>query len=163
MEMTTEKTGKQTPEERRARSAARSLAYYYAHKKERNDYKREYRKKHAQERNIKRRAEYATIPSEERSRRRRIKGLAEYGLNSAQYNKMFAEQNGRCAICGRQGSEFKRALSIDHNHKTKHVRGLLCPNCNTGLGLFGSDEHGTEILCAAIGYLKNNDKLLRLA
>lgn len=43
---------------------------------------------------------------------------------------MYRLQEGKCAICKRHESEFKRRLSVDHNHKTGKVRGLLCFQCN---------------------------------
>ena len=46
---------------------------------------------------------------------------------------MFKEQNGNCAICGLP--ELMQRLSVDHNHKTGTVRGLLCKRCNTRLSL----------------------------
>lgn len=83
-----------------------------------------------------------------------------FGIDLIQYNKMLAEQNGCCAICGRHKSELKRNFSVDHNHDTNEIRGLLCQSCNHGLGCFRSDD-GLELLCSAISYLKNNDKLWR--
>jgi len=85
--------------------------------------------------------------------------LAKHGLTLEAYDKMFEQQNGVCAICGlpetRKNQYGTRKLSVDHDHLTGKVRGLLCSNCNQGIGHLKSDEHGTEILCAAIGYLKN--------
>ncbi len=57
-----------------------------------------------------------------------------YGVTPEQFNKLYVEQEGCCAICGTHQSEFKRALSVDHNHKTKVIRGLLCNNCNMAIG-----------------------------
>lgn len=54
-----------------------------------------------------------------------------YGLSVLEYNQMLARQDFRCAICGDDESAFH----VDHNHKTNKVRGLLCGNCNTGIGL----------------------------
>jgi uncharacterized protein with ParB-like and HNH nuclease domain len=39
-------------------------------------------------------------------------------------------QDDKCAICGRPESDFKNRLAVDHNHRTKKVRGLLCFQCN---------------------------------
>ena len=58
-----------------------------------------------------------------------------YGITLEDYNRMFAEQNGCCAMCGRHQSEFKRRLAVDHDHKTSKVRGLLCTGCNVKLGV----------------------------
>lgn len=88
--------------------------------------------------------------------------MEKFGIDFLQYNKILAEQNGCCAICGRHKSEFKRALAVDHNHDTKEIRGLLCHTCNNGIGCFKSDQ-GLELLCSAISYMKNNDKIWRTA
>ncbi len=53
-----------------------------------------------------------------------------YGISLDQYNIMLKLQNHACAICERHKSEFARSLSVDHDHKTKQVRGLLCFYCN---------------------------------
>jgi hypothetical protein len=42
----------------------------------------------------------------------------------------FRKQNGRCAICDKHQSNFKRRLNLDHNHKSGQIRGLLCYYCN---------------------------------
>lgn len=76
--------------------------------------------------------------------------LKQLGVTTEDYNKMFDEQNGKCAICGKHQIELKRPLHIDHCHKTKKVRGLLCSNCNTGIGLLQED---IENLRCAILYL----------
>lgn len=62
---------------------------------------------------------------------------AKYGITSEQYNYMFYTQHGLCAICGTK-PKHKRTnyLFIDHDHKTKQVRGLLCTKCNLGIGQF---------------------------
>ena len=63
-------------------------------------------------------------------------------------------QNGCCAICkGEEPSDFKGRLSIDHDHSSGKIRGLLCMKCNSGLGMFNDDE---DILLNAIKYLKGN-------
>lgn len=58
----------------------------------------------------------------------------EYGINLKDYNDMFATQKGKCKICGVHQLEMKKKLSIDHNHDTGMVRGLLCIPCNAALG-----------------------------
>lgn len=73
-----------------------------------------------------------------------------YGLAVGQYEQMLTEQGSVCLICRRpcpRGGE----LSVDHDHATGRVRGLLCQNCNSGLGMFQDDP---ALLGAAIDYLK---------
>lgn len=73
-----------------------------------------------------------------------------YDILEKDYNKMFWEQDGRCAICRKHQTELKKTLSVDHNHITGKVRGLLCHNCNMAIGLF--KENKNNLLCA-INYL----------
>ena len=69
-----------------------------------------------------------------------------YGITKEQYEKLLEEQGGRCAICKRF-----RKLVVDHDHKTKQVRGLLCSGCNILLGHLGDDS---SLLENGIKYLK---------
>lgn len=74
-----------------------------------------------------------------------------YLLDYDEYIKMYESQNGKCAICGDEkilGGQG--GLLIDHCHRNKNVRGLLCTNCNSGLGKFKDD---VLILTRAINYL----------
>ncbi|KKN26953.1 hypothetical protein LCGC14_0869490 [marine sediment metagenome] len=64
---------------------------------------------------------------------------------------MFSTQNGECAICGTHSSELDQALSVDHDHSTGKVRGLLCNSCNLMLGLVKDD---ISTLLAAIDHLR---------
>ena len=59
----------------------------------------------------------------------------EYGITLEKYNEMFKQQEGRCAICQRHQNELTRTLCVDHNHKTKEVRSLLCVTCNTDVSV----------------------------
>ena len=76
------------------------------------------------------------------SHRRRL-----YGLNEEEYNNMILSQNNLCAICNKPSD---KTLHIDHDHATGMVRGLLCHNCNTGIGMLQED---LIILNRAIEYL----------
>ena len=67
---------------------------------------------------------------------------------------MLQEQNNSCAICGINQSETVRKLSVDHNHETNQVRGLLCNACNLGLGQF---KDSVVFLSYAIEYLEQHD------
>lgn len=69
-----------------------------------------------------------------------------YGIDLEFFNKLKIEQNNCCKICKKVTEKFH----VDHDHDTKKVRGLLCSNCNTGIGLFYED---LTILNQAILYL----------
>ena len=79
----------------------------------------------------------------------------DYGISEADHSAMLAAQNGVCALCGNPPQEGgKRAASrlhVDHNHKTKQVRQMLCLNCNHGLGKF---RENPELLRKAADYLE---------
>lgn len=68
---------------------------------------------------------------------------SKYGISPEDYSRMFADQNGKCAVCGVEGSDKpgdkkKPRLAIDHCHTTGKVRGLLCGPCNRAEGLLKS-------------------------
>lgn len=69
-----------------------------------------------------------------------------YGISEEEFVALKKSQKGRCAICDRRPKKFH----VDHNHRTGEVRGLLCPKCNLGLGLF--DESPAHLLLA-VAYL----------
>jgi Autographiviridae endonuclease VII len=73
-----------------------------------------------------------------------------YGLTLEAYEGLLETQGGGCAVCGATSSG-KRSLSVDHCHETGAVRGILCGNCNAGLGKF---KDSIEMLETAIGYLR---------
>ena len=57
----------------------------------------------------------------------------KYGITLEEYDQMFEQQGGVCAICGEP--QLGKRLSVDHSHTTGKVRGLLCYICNTRLGI----------------------------
>jgi hypothetical protein len=68
-------------------------------------------------------------------------------------------QGGKCAICGKVpcgNSPTTRSLHVDHDHATGRLRGLLCLNCNHGLGKFSDNP---ALLVAAVDYLLRHRKL----
>lgn len=74
-----------------------------------------------------------------------------YGISLEIYNNMRENQDYRCAICTRSESQFAYKLAVDHCHKTGQIRGLLCIDCNTGLGKFRDNKY---VLLKAISYLE---------
>lgn len=84
---------------------------------------------------------------------RERKLFAQYRMTENDFNRMWKEQNGNCAICEvpmlpRGKKRF--SASIDHNHETGEVRGLLCSRCNKGIGSLRDDP---EVLQKAADYL----------
>jgi hypothetical protein len=78
--------------------------------------------------------------------RKERKLIAHYGLTLLEFTAMQAEQKGLCKMnCGKLGT------NVDHCHSTGKVRGLLCSNCNTGLGLFNDNP---ELLRLAAHYVE---------
>lgn len=87
--------------------------------------------------------------------------VRRYGIGVEEYNIMVQNQQGLCKICkkpevilgpGKDKSK-PRDLSVDHCHKTKKIRGLLCAKCNTAIGIF---KENLEALKAAIKYLEEH-------
>lgn len=77
---------------------------------------------------------------------------AKFGITAPQYDWLLKQQGGGCRICHRQ-EKPDRALSIDHDHTTTIVRGLLCITCNLGIGQFRDDP---VRLRAASAYLERH-------
>lgn len=72
-----------------------------------------------------------------RSQRKKDARPSMYGITWGDYDRFLEEQGGRCAIClADQPSATREVWCIDHCHETGVVRGLLCHECNTGLGKF---------------------------
>lgn len=77
-----------------------------------------------------------------------------YSLHSHAYEWLRTQQAHQCAICKeKQDTDF--SFRIDHIHKTKVIRGLLCDTCNTGLGSFGDS---ISVMQQAVAYLQKFDE-----
>lgn len=85
--------------------------------------------------------------------------LKRRGLTPEDYDRMFADQHGLCAICHRPETRpdtrygTPKRLSLDHCHRSGRNRELLCAACNKALGLF---EENIEALACAIEYLRKH-------
>jgi hypothetical protein len=126
-------------EEDRARDAA-----YRANNQ---DKRRAYNDAHREELS----AYFSRYNAEHRDKRCAYDLMRHYGLSSDDYDALFSSQQGKCAICN--GDNGGRRLHTDHDHETGKVRGLLCSNCNTAIGLLGDD---IELLNKAVLYLKGS-------
>lgn len=76
-----------------------------------------------------------------------------YKINSKIYQRMLKKQNYRCIICKKHKNKQKRRLSVDHDHQTGKIRGLLCDNCNL---IIGYAKENIMILKNIIEYLKRS-------
>lgn len=92
--------------------------------------------------------------TKEQKQATRVKSM--YGITPEKYFKLVENQNGKCAICGKEPSTV-RGLHLDHCHDTKKVRELLCHHCNIALGSFNED---IEIMKKAIAYIKKHKNIL---
>lgn len=79
----------------------------------------------------------------------------KYGITVEDYQRMWDEQNGLCAICQMVESRVQNGktmwLSVDHDHDTGAVRGLLCQACNAAIGFLNED---TTRMMSAIKYVE---------
>lgn len=89
-------------------------------------------------------------------RRTRLHNLQHnYGITMEDLETLLAKAGNRCPLCQRpfdlDSRDHKLTPHVDHDHKTGQIRGLLCMNCNQGLGMF---QDSLEILHRAFYYLK---------
>ena len=84
----------------------------------------------------------------------------KFDLSLVEYGKILVSQDGKCAICGSEDGGTRngkpKALAVDHDHKTRKIRGLLCESCNQGLGKLKDD---IEILLKAVEYLRKHSDI----
>lgn len=71
---------------------------------------------------------------ETRDKARAKRLMDNYKLTVEQYDAILKEQNGVCYMCGCAEPVKGRRLSVDHDHDTGQIRGLLCSRCNPILG-----------------------------
>jgi Recombination endonuclease VII len=91
---------------------------------------------------------------------RRTNNLRRYGITEDEYYKLLSLQGNKCAICGgdspRMGERIKY-FSVDHDHNTGEIRGLLCGPCNRGIGLL---KDCPVVVGKALDYLNGSNKHL---
>ena len=92
----------------------------------------------------------------ENGSRRNRELMIKYGIDLDEYNRLAESQNDSCAICRKTDKGTARGKirywSVDHDHATGKIRGLLCQQCNALLGMAKDD---IDILQKAIEYLCN--------
>jgi hypothetical protein len=80
--------------------------------------------------------------------------LRLYGISDEDYQSLLESQHNKCAICATAApdlnKEHRKYFSVDHDHNTGKIRGLLCNQCNLGIGCLNDDP---ELLRKATSYL----------
>lgn len=82
---------------------------------------------------------------------------AKYGISEEDYYSLLKAQESKCKICGIDEDKLKQRLHIDHCHTSGKIRGLLCSNCNTGIGNLRDD---VSLLEKAIQYLNSYNEVV---
>lgn len=96
-------------------------------------------------------------PHRVRKAQRKCHIQKEYGITADQYDEMLSCQKFTCAICKQKETRITKStgepqpLSVDHDHASGDVRGLLCGDCNRMIGL---GKNSPSILRAAAEYLE---------
>jgi hypothetical protein len=131
----------------------------YRSKEEVQEREKEYRKRYYEENKDSLRQRHKDYYNQNRDeinalqRERRLTDdslLKRFNITRQEYNKTWMQQNGVCAICK---ISCDGILHLDHSHKSGKFRGLLCSNCNKGLGFF---KDNPETLVSAILYLNTH-------
>lgn len=82
--------------------------------------------------------------------------MKKYGISQDQYEALLFLQGGVCAICKKPEMNPRfSCLSVDHDHRTNKVRGLLCLSCNMAIGKLGDN---VETLLSAVDYLRSHSE-----
>ena len=133
-------------QENRERSREQGRAYYAHHREELLKKQKEWNSAHPDRvRGYRQTYNAKKKPlSQEQKEKRNAMMLAAarkrlYGLSIDMWEALVHKQNGLCALCGKA-----KKLTVDHDHTTGRVRGLLCRPCNAALGTLGDNEHGLK-------------------
>lgn len=87
----------------------------------------------------------------------RARVLRVYGITADDYDRKLGEQQGKCAVCRTTDpGHGHKVFVVDHDHASGHVRGLLCRNCNSAIGLLQDDP---KVIAAAAAYVKRHRQM----
>lgn len=118
------------------RAAKAALARTPAHRAKRTAYMKHYREQNRESFNAMCNASHKRHRVKNKDKMRDYHYRKKYGITLADYERMLAEQGGRCKICATTEPKGMGAWHVDHCHVTLAVRGLLCNSCNTKLGWY---------------------------
>src|ERR1017187_65891 len=80
-------------------------------------------------------------------KKRHVKDLylqKNYGIPIEQFEEILAFQGGKCAICGKDLTAVDAKPNVDHDHRTRILRGIVCNYCNHWV-IGRSEEHTSEL------------------
>lgn len=80
-----------------------------------------------------------------------------YGISLVDWNILFEKQGNCCAICSLTSPGRNNSWATDHDHTTNKVRGILCHDCNLGIGLF---KDSASLMIYAAKYVGENNAML---
>jgi len=150
-------------ESNRDRESSRVRAYYAANRDAQRRVQKAYADSHKEEAALRQKAwievnrehhiAYHKAYNSGKSPRRNNYLKRKYGITQEDYDLMLENQSHGCNICG--APRGRSRLSVDHCHTTGKVRGLLCNNCNSGLGWF---KDAAAVLASAIKYLNESSE-----
>jgi len=130
-------------------------AYYKSHKEEISEWGKRYHQEHKEERN-----KYTLEWRERNPDSSRQAQMRKYDITLEDYDNLLSIQGGVCAICGKPETSTQKGkavcLSVDHDHSTSVVRGLLCYRCNAGIGMLMEDP---EIILSAYRYVTKSPSI----
>lgn len=134
----------------------RQKQYYIRNRAKKLEYQKEWSEKNMETEKEYKRKYYLKNKDKFKKKSRANDLKRKFGITLNEYNERLINQNHCCMICGRHRDKFKKDFAVDHNHATGVIRGLLCGECNTGLGKFRDD---VILLQKAINYLNNHNIL----
>jgi hypothetical protein len=120
---------------------------------------RDYNRAKAQEQRKRDPEYYRRWKAEHPERNRNYHRRYRYGISHEDFLTLFEKQGGKCACCGTAlvldlpKRDPQRTTSVDHDHETGKIRGLLCNGCNAGLGHF---EDSVQRLEQAVAYIRRH-------
>lgn len=139
-----------TLEDKRARHNEASRRYYALNKDKHYERTRKWKRNNKAKLAEQMRLWRKDNPDKARDIKRRSELKQKYGITTDQFDEMLAAQGGCCAICGTDTPKGSGTFHVDHCHTTGKIRGLLCINCNRGLGNF---KDSLFFLQQAINYI----------
>lgn len=139
-------SGRRDYAKHRERRLAAKKIYHQKNRKKIRRKSAVYRAAHREEAKARTRAWHAVNLTRAKVAVRRWRLTSLYRITLEEHAALVRQQRGCCAIC-----RHRKPLCIDHCHKKRRVRGLLCRKCNSGIGLL---QDSVKTVAAALAYLK---------